>query len=209
LSPYALLTLLELKEHVGAGGSAKDATLTEIINRVTTEIEGHLARQIVTRGALVEFHTMRDCSSELLTQERPIIAVTTIHEDLGLPRTYGAAALLVNDTDYQLVKPRGLVRRLQGLGLPIEWALGLRAIKIVYTAGYATAADAPASIRGVAFGYAALAWSETKRGDFGVSGASDALGNYTRFAPAQLTPQMKDALADERRHWTPTGERDA
>lgn len=68
----------------------------------------------------------------------------------------------------------------------------------------------PARIKGVALRYAALLWDEQKRGAFGVSGASDALGNYTRFAAAQLTKDMKDALAPERRNevWT-SGERDS
>jgi len=215
LSTYALMSLAELKAHVGAGGSAKDADLEEVINRVSAEIEGHLGRQIVTRGNLTEYHTMRADgtaveASELRTLEWPIIAVTSVHEDTATPRTYGAGALLVDGTGYEAVKPKGIIRRIVGSGVLGVWNTGHRAIKVVCSAGYATTAAVPAEIKAVALRYAALVWGETKRGDFGMSGMSDALGNYTRFAPAQLTPEMKAALAPERRlsFWE-SGERDA
>src|SRR3972149_3628258 len=103
LSTYALVSLAELKAHVGAGGSAKDADLEEAVNRVSAEIEAHLGRQIVTRGSLIEYHTMRADRtavepSELRTLDWPIIAVTSVHEDTATPRTYGAGALLVDGT---------------------------------------------------------------------------------------------------------------
>lgn len=214
LSSYALVTLDELKNHIGAGGSAKDAVLEEIINRVTDEIESYLDRQIVTRGTLTEFHTLRADgipvdTSELRTLEWPILTVTSVHEDTGTPRTYGAGALLVSDTDYQTIKPGGLLRRISGLGTPAMWDTGLRAIKVVYTAGYASG-SVPARIKSIALRYAALVWDEQRRGAFGVSGAADALGNYTRFAPAMLTKDMRDTLASEKRSavWV-SGERDA
>ena len=214
LSPYALLDVEEMKGHVGAGGAAKDPVLEGVINRVSDEIEAHLGRQIVTRGSLTEYHTMRAeatpvGASDLRTLEWPIITVTSVHEDTVTPRTYGAGALLVVDTGYQVIKPTGTIRRIEGLGGLRNWHTGSRAIKVVYSAGYATTATVPARIKAVALRYAALIWGETKRGDFGVSGASDALGNYTRFAPAQLTPEMKSALAPEGRFafWV-SGERD-
>lgn len=202
LSPYALVTLQEFKDHISAGGTAKDSALEGIINRVTDGIEDFLGRQIVTRSTLTEYHTMRTDTDELHPREYPILTVTTIHEDASLPRTYGASALLVADADYQVVKaaqPRSVIRRINGgIGIPWSWLTGSRAIKIVYTAGYAAGA-VPERIKAAALGYAALIWDEQKRGAFGVSGASDSLGNYTRFAAAALTPAMKQELANEQR----------
>jgi hypothetical protein len=221
LSAYALVSLDELKDHVGAGGSAKDSVLEGIINRVTDEIEQHLSRWLVcpvgdtARGALTEYHTMQSdgqavYSSNLRTLEWPIRSVTTVHEDSAVPRAYGAGVLLVAGTDYEVIKPKGLIRRIGGAGLQMPWNVGHRAIKVVYVPGYATPADVPARIKSIALRYAALIWDEQKRGSFGVSGASDSLGNFTRFAPAQLTDDMKDALASERQAgpWV-SGERDA
>jgi hypothetical protein len=221
LSTYAIITLDELKDHIGAAGSAKDAQLEAIIGRVTDEIEDYLGRWIVcptldaTRGAVTEFHTFVSdglpvCTADLRTLEWPIRSVTTVHEDTATPRTYGAAALLVSGTDYEIIKPRGIIRRISGAGQTMPWNTGHRAIKIVYLPGYATAADVPARIKGIALRYAALIWREQKDGAFGVSGASDSLGNYTRFAPAALTKEMQFSLASERRSgpWV-SGERDA
>jgi Phage gp6-like head-tail connector protein len=216
LSPYALVSLAELKDHIGAGGNAKDAQLEEVINRVSDELESYLEREIVSRGALTEYHTMQADGLEVLTPdlrtlEWPILSVTSAHEDTTTPRSYGSGALLVAGTGYEVVKPRGLIRRLEGgAGTTRTWATGHRAVKVVYTAGYADTAAVPARIRGVALRYAAVVWDEMKRQSFGVSGAADSLGNFTRFAPAQLTNDMKAAVMSERRLtlWD-SGERDS
>lgn len=215
LSAYALVSLEELRAHLGVGGNAKDTELEQIVNRVSDEIEAHLGRQIVTRGNLTEYHTLRSggepvSDDELRTLEWPIITVTSVHEDTATPRAYGASALLADGTGYEVVKPKGIIRRIEGLGTPRYWSTAHRAIKVVYSAGYADVDSVPARIKGVVKDYAALLWGQQKRGDFGISGQSDAVGNYTRFTVAHLTPEMKVALAPEARHsfWE-SGERDS
>lgn len=221
LSAYALVTLDEFKSHIRAGGDAADTQLEEIIDRVTDEIEDYLGRWIVcpagdsTRGSITEFHTLRAdglpvWTADLRTLEWPILAVASVHEDTAVPRAYGASVLLTSGTDYEVVKPKGIIRRLAGAGAPRCWNTGHRAVKVVYTAGYLTPAAVPARIKSVALRYAALVWDESKRGAFGVSGASDSLGNYTRFATAQVTDDMRATLANERRPalWS-SGERDS
>lgn len=202
VSPYSLMQLDELKDALSIAGTAKDSQLEAILNRVTDEIEDFLGRQIVTRSTLTEYHSMAWDTDELFTREYPILTVTSIHEDIALPRTYGSSALLVVDKDYQIVKaaqPRSVIRRINGgIGLPWQWLPGSRAIKIVYTAGYAVTA-VPERIKAQALRYAALIWDEQKRGAYGISGQSDSLGNYTRFAAAQLTGDMQRALVNEQR----------
>ena len=209
LSPYSLLSLEELKDYLGVAGTGKDGALEGIANRVSDEIEQYLGRQIVTRGTgtglLTEYHTMLDpqglpvYTPDLRTLDWPIIAITTVHEDLAAPRTYGAGALLTVDVGYELVKPVGIIRRIQGLGIRIPWATGPRAVKVVYQAGYLTTADVPARIKGVAMRYASVIWAEVRGGSFGVSGQTDATGNFTRFAPAMLSDAMKATLTPEQR----------
>jgi hypothetical protein len=209
LSPYSLLSLDELKDYPGVAGTGKDTALEGILNRVSDEIEQHLGRQIVTRGTgtglLTEYHTFADPAGlpvytpDLRTLDWPIIAITTIHEDTATPRTYGAGALLTVDVGYELVKPHGIIRRIQGLGIKLNWATSHRAVKVVYQAGYLTCDAVPARIKGVALRYASVVWAEVKDQGFGVSGRSDALGNFTRFAPAMLTDAMKATLEPERR----------
>lgn len=217
LSTYSLLSLDDLKENLSVSGPGKDAVLESILNRVTDEIEDYLGRQIVTRTTLVvgtrltEYHSMSTTDADLRTLEWPIITAFTVHEDITLPPAYGASALLVEGTGYQVVKaarPRSIIRRLSS-GWPYPWLTGHRAIRIVYSAGYADTASVPERIKAVALRYAALLWDEHKRGAYGVSGQSDGLGNYTRFAAPQLSADMKDALVNERRvSFDETGERD-
>lgn len=210
LSEYALVSVAELKEEVQIQGAGKDLALESIINRVSDEIEAYCrGRQIVTRGASTEFHTISRPDSELLTLDWPIISVTSVHEDTVWPRTYGESFLLTPDTEYEVVKPAGLIRRLDtGFG-PTSWATGHRAVRVICTAGYADTAAVPAHIKAVALRYAALIWAEMERDQHGVSGASDTLGNYTRFAPAKLTDDMKRSLAADRRGHGSSGERAA
>lgn len=220
LSSYALVSLAEAKDFIGLGGTTKDPILESIISRVTDEIEDHLGRWIVcptgdaTRGTLTEFHTFQAdgdpvCTANLRTLEWPIISVTGVYEDTAVPRTYSSA--LVSGTDYEVIKPKGLIRRLcGGAGATMPWATAHRAVKVVYTAGYTSTSAVPERIKAVALRYVSLIWSEASRGDFGMYGRSDALGNYTRYATPKLTAEMAGALTNERRHafWL-SGERDA
>jgi hypothetical protein len=217
LSAYALVTVEEFKAYSPVAGTGQDSYIETVINRATDMIEQHLDRQIVSRGVgspLTEYHTLKAQGSafyaeDLWTLEWPIISVTTAHEDTGWPRTYGASYLLVDGTDYQAVKPKGLIRRLGSAG-PGYWAPGLRSVRVVYTAGYATTSVVPERIKAVALRLAALMYKETTRGQHGIQSQTDSTGNFTRFGPATITKDMADDLYSERRHQVfTTGERDA
>jgi hypothetical protein len=104
-------------------------------------------------------------------------------------------------TDYELVKavPRDFIRRLSS-GSPTSYeASGTRAVRLTYSGGYANTATVPSHIKLQAKRYGALMYREITRGLQGVSGQSDALGNFSRFGPAQITDDMAEALRDERR----------
>lgn len=216
LAANALLTLAELKDYGALGsGSVRDTALEGIINRISDEIEKFCGRTFVSSGSdLTEYHTFATDTSEvctpvLRTLEAPIISVTSVHEDPAWPPTYGAGSLLVADTDYLVVKPEGIIRRLLAGG-DRAWYSGRRAVRVVYKGGYASAATVPGHVKAVALRYAATIWKETERGQFGVSSASDAMGNFTRFGAARLTPDMQEVLLAELRStfWR-SGERDA
>lgn len=213
ISTYALISLAELQTELSIQAPGKNPTLESIINRVSDEIETHLDRKIVSRGSLTEYHTLRNFGepvyvSDLRTLEWPIIAVSSVHEDTDWPRTYGDSYELTLGTDYELAESK-IIRRLNTSG-PTCWNTGHRAVRVVFSAGYANTAGVPARIKAVALRYAALIWAETERDQHGVSGASDSLGNYTRFAPTKLTDDMKAALASEgRRSFWSSGERAA
>ncbi len=107
---------------------------------------------------------------------------------------------------------RDYLRRLSAGSVAVGWfwPTGLKAdnlsygpaprpIRLTYTAGYTNTAAVPARIKTQAKRYAALLWRERERGSQGVSSMSDALGNFTRFGAARITPEMAEALYDERR----------
>jgi len=206
-SPYALVSLTELKAKLMVGGDALDDAMERCIDRATSMIEEHLDRQIVSRGELTEYHNPRPGMCDLYPGEWPIISIQQVCEDVAIPRTYGASTILMSDTDYERVaRPAEKLRRLNS-GDIYSWEPGRRTVRIKYNAGYATA-SVPAHIKGVALDLCALYYREDERKKQGISGASDATGNWTRFGPATLTPEMKSLLGGERREmWPMTWER--
>lgn len=215
LSTYSLLSLEELKAELRVKDVEKDTELIALANTVSEVIEAYLDRQIVTRGSLTEYHTMevngdRIYVPNLCLLDYPVISVTSIHEDTAWPRTYGASYLLTSGTDYQTHPPSGTVYRLTSPGAKYVWARGFRAIKVVYSAGYATTAAVPNTIKTVAKRLAAVMWEEFKRDVRGISSMSDQVGNFARFGAARLSEDMQHDLADERRmRLFETGERDS
>lgn len=220
LSTYSLVSVEEFKFYAQIGGESQDPLIEHVLNETSEVIEAHLGRWIVTRGSLTEYHTMAVAGdwkhlSELRTREWPILAVASVHEDTDWPRTYGADYLLTVATDYEVVAPsqsglRSFIRRLTENGGPSTWETGSRAIRVVYTAGYANTAAVPSRLKGVALRYATRLYREIARQQQGVSATSDAFGNVTRLGAAGLTPDMITALEGERRvEFYETGERAA
>jgi len=211
-SAYAMCSLDDFKAYLGASGAASDANLTNAINVATTLIERELDREIVTRGDLTEFHSPRWAAgafdpysfggswsrvSELYTSQWPIISVTSVHESAA-PPVYNGTTLLVVGTDYELVKPRGIIRRLSAGSGPAFWAPGNRAEQVILSAGYATAAVVPDDLRQVCMFVAASIAQESDRKQWGISSMSDPLGNVTRFM-GYMPPSMKEILNHYRR----------
>lgn len=213
LSTYSLLSLDELKEELRVSDDGKNVALTVLANTVSEVIEDHLARKVVSRGSLTEYHTMETSGARLYSSvisllEWPIITLASIAEDTAWPRTY--STLLTSGTDYQANPPTGRVYRLTSPGARYQWATGFRAVRVVYTAGYANTAAVPQTIKSVARRLAGVMWEEYKRDWRGVSSVSDQLGTFTRFSAASLSDDMTKSLRNERRmREFETGERDS
>lgn len=211
--PYDLITVAELRDdYLRLTGSGADTQIQGAITRASSLIEQALCREIVSRGTIVEYHTLgceRQKPHELYLLEWPIIAVASVYEDSS--RVYAATELLTADVDYIVVKRAAKLLRLSSsTGGAAWWNGDFRAVKVTYTAGYATA-TVPQPIKDVALELSALLWKQGERGIGGIGLAGEVTnGAWNRIMPATLTDSMRATLAPwKRKEFTATGERDA
>lgn len=211
LSAYALVSLADFKVYLGSAGTGQDPNYTSALNAATAIIEREVDRELVTRGDVTEFHSLgwnpdlwySSGRAEIYTGQWPIIAITTIHESISQPPVYDAGTLLTA-SDYEVLKPRGVIRRLAGYGSGL-WASGNRAVQIVYSAGFrktdgtpSGAVAVPDDLQQACMFVAASIAKESDRKQWGVSSQSDALGNVTHFM-GYLPPSMREMLSHYRR----------
>jgi hypothetical protein len=134
----------------------------------------------------------------------PVRQILTVHEDAA--RVHGGSTLLLDGTDYLLAgdevgRPRGALQRMSGAGgAPMCWNTSFRAIRLQHSAGYFTRANVPAEIKGYASRLAKLYYDDEQRGNLGVSGASDKMGNWTRFGRPGLDPDARRSLSNEKNY---------
>lgn len=214
LPANAFVSLSDLKTYLNLAGSNQDAQLEVAIGAASGCIESYLKRQIPSRGAITEYHSLECAGAELYLGDWPIVSVTSVNEDST--RTYGSTGLLVVDTDYIVSKRSGkLVRAVLGGGAR-GWLSGFRTVKVVYLAGYmppdastpAGATAIPEDLRLVCLEVAAAIYSEADRKRWGVSAVSDAMGNLTRYL-GYMTQDIRDRLAPHvRREVAGTWDRD-
>lgn len=137
----ALTTLNNAKLILGVTGTAHDALLELLINRVSTKIVTDLSRKLA-RATYTE-HIEPSSRTLLLLKEYPIVSVTSVSCD-GMP--------LVLDTDYrcdaqdkargQLYKENGWATSYLVRGLAQDPAVPTRSIDAVYVAGFYLPASA-------------------------------------------------------------------
>ena len=163
--------------------------LKDIIGSCSEEIEGFLERRLVTRGTITEFHEPCERSSELDLKQRPLIAVTSVHETTS--RVYDSTTKLTEDTDFLVHKDEGVLVRLRGT-LRASWEAGnVEPIRVEYTAGYPHQDDVPADIKKVCREYVAMVVREISHKLQNQESVTDSFSTRRRFGPVQLTPGMK------------------
>lgn len=189
---YALASVATLKSYIPVTGSGADARLELAINEASQWLENAANNHFITRGARTEYHTVRPYQHSIRLAYRPVISVTSVHETLTSPRTYDADALLTADTDYQLVAEQGLIRRLSS-SEPKSWLQGYRAIKVIYSYGYADIASIPHDLQLLALYVATVIYKEADDGRWGKSSVTDGQGSVTRFM-GYLPPSMQAKL---------------
>lgn len=181
---------------------------TAISGAVVSGLAGHGAGDVVKVGSsegYVEYHS--PCEQLIVSLlEWPIQQIRDVNEDPG--RAYATSTQLVAATDYIAQKGNGFLIR-QSFPSPMSWSDGWRAVRAVYSGGYYGQANVPADLKGACLRLTGLLYDETQKGRLGVSSMADAVGNWTRFGPASLTQELREAVASHKRWMGPfTGERD-
>lgn len=190
-----IVSLEEASRRVRDATEADAPLVSQVLRGGTSEIETILRRQIVSRGTITEYHTIRRGTCELWLNQFPVMAITSIHEDPD--RDYGASALLTALTNYTVDVETGMITRVDQ-DTPIAWDAGFEAVKVVYTAGYSQA-SVPEDLKALALELFALQWADAHGERYGVGSVSTPLGNVNYSGPAELTPHMLARLDRHRK----------
>ena len=169
-----LITIEEAKPWVGdPDDTDHDALIGKIITQSSGLIRNYLKRpELITTATLTEYHTFDESDAELYTLDFPILTVTSIHEDTA--RTYADASELTVNTHFIINKPAGkIIRTVSATAGRTAWATGFRAVKVVYTAGYADTAGVPDAIKDVCGRHVGTVYKEITKQLGGIENVSD------------------------------------
>jgi len=187
----ALTTLADLKTYLGITDSSEDDLLNLLIADADAAILGYLDRAI-EQATLTEYYS-GDGTTNLLLQQRPVTAITSVHVDSAAyaGQASGAVDSTTEWTAGEDFYAQSVVENESNPGNIIaikgpgtftgdgdrqtwgEWPRGTGNIKVIYTAGYSTVpGDLAAACRIL------VAWMRSSR-ENGMPVKSEKLGSYS------------------------------
>lgn len=213
LASNALVLLPDFQGFLGGVTFSADTTAKaqaeRAINVATKTIERETGRIFVNASAVTEYHTVWDSRSRIHLLDWPIQSITSIYEDPERGYDDSDDLLTVNE-DYISVAQKGELIRIWEDAGERPWCQGFRAIRVIYTPGYADTTTVPYDLADLCMEMAARLRNEAERKSWGLQGQSDSSGNWTRFASTLLTKEIRDRIAGfARPKWDRTGERDS
>jgi uncharacterized phiE125 gp8 family phage protein len=129
----AWTSLARVKEHLGITNASSDAKLENLINASFASLESYIG-QSLKAATYTEFFD-GDGTDEVLLNNYPVVAITSIHDDID--RAFGSDTL-IDAADYTFYSNKneniGRVRLLNGLA----FSPGIQNVKVIYLAGYVT-----------------------------------------------------------------------
>jgi len=137
-----LCTLAQFKARYDVGNTGHDALITQILVGVSAQLAAEAGRicqgvPALEKTTLTETITIRDDRLKtIILACRPVISITSIKE--ALYGEFDDADALVENDDYQIDKPLGLLHR-----IGCWWLMGNLAVQVVYVGGYTSAGDVP------------------------------------------------------------------
>ena len=143
-----LVTLQQYKDFNGLESVKNDARINHIIDQVSQLVKSYCSTTIIdyASSAKTEYFTIKDdLVDTIILEESPIISVTSVQERTGQADAY--VTLITENSDssgkyeYIVDTDSDSIVRTNSIGHK-NWAKGVKAIKVVYRAGYtSTPAD--------------------------------------------------------------------
>jgi len=204
-----LATLADLKDELEIKDAitSRDAVLTFLLKRASGIVAAASNRSapIYSGTPATGFFSIMETMAWVWTRNYPILSspAAQVYEDSN--RAYGASTLLVDGTDYMVERRSGKITRISG-SFPIPWAYGLRAVKVVYAAGFDDSsndkANIPLVLRDATLRFAAIGYREIQSQLQGLVMRTEESGAVFKALSRSLTTthlseEMLDQIASE------------
>jgi hypothetical protein len=134
-----LITVSEYKDAEGLRGEKDDDRLAVIVPQVSDLVKKYCGISFLdyfSTSKVETFSINDENSTTLVLSESPLVSVSKVEERTTYSEAY--QELTTGNYEYYVDTESDAVIRTNIQGLPRPWARGVGAVKITYTAGYAT-----------------------------------------------------------------------
>jgi hypothetical protein len=197
LADWAAVSEAEAKEwaSINQENVPSGDILRVMLNTATRTIEQELHCEVISRGQIVEQHTIQRSNIwQIWLLERPVLEISEVNEDTT--RDFSGTTE-IPPTDYILDSDRGLIKYTgNGGSWPLHFTMGIDVLQVKYWAGVKTRDDVDYNLRGLVMETVAHYYYHLTRKDFAVRQITDDQGNRTFTGFNFLPKEVKAALAD-------------
>lgn len=189
----ALITAANFKTFAGIGDTENDAQIALMLTLVEAEAAGY-CNHLFEDGSTprTEYFDGDGISDFICPKYYPVVSVTTLHDDVNVPPSYGSDTLI--STDYHVRYPGRI--ELNGL----KFNKGKKNIKLVYVGGWASDDTTQEFLVFQKILYGALSWNIQRAGKEADLSRAVANLNISESYIIELPPHIKRPLGRYRRH---------
>lgn len=189
----ALVSLTDAKTFLKISGSTEDTIVGDIVNAASDYANRFCGRKFLSKE-YTEYYD-GDGTAELIVRRRPIVSVTSLHDDVN--RDFDSTSAIDVSADVLLDKDGGILRLRNNEG---AFDKGRGNVKIVYTAGYALA-SVPYGVQQAVKIMAAWLYKHTYQFQrHGIQSQSTATGRNQTNLPAEAPPIVRTLLKPHKNH---------
>lgn len=199
-----LCTLAQFKTRYDVSGTGHDTLITQILTGVSAQLAAEAGRicqgvPALEKTTVTETITIRDDRLKtIILACRPVVLITEIKE--ALYGEFDDADAMVENDDYQIDKPLGLLHR-----VACNWLAGNLSVKVTYIGGYTSAGEVvgdgetalPDDIKEAALDQAGFVYQ--RRMSKGLTSESVQGGSISAYAQDKLLPGVVATMRRYRR----------